>query len=381
MGKPKTPSADDDNPARRVIKKFGGQTALATLLGRRQSTIQHWATTGIIPAKWQGKLVELALSQGFMLSPDEFIGKREPSPAIEPDDFSPASVPLSEDMPKALYRGVLTIGDQDIPVYVLDNGMRVLSQRGAIKSIAGVDTGSAADYWGIAAVKAYLNKELSAAENIVFSIPGNPNPSRGVAAETFIDICQAYVKALRADELPTARQRTIATGCSLFLAACATVGLLALIDEATGYQYDRPEDALQVKLALFLEKEMRDWEKTFPDELWVQFGRLTNWSGAIHSRPKYWGILVNELIYYYLDADVSEWLRTNAPKPKHGQNYHQWLSSQYGLKRLMEHIWMVIGIASTCRSMMELKEKVAEKFGKHYVQVSIPFPLPGTGKN
>jgi len=117
--------------------------------------------------------------------------------------------------------------------------MRLLSQRGAIKSIAGVDTGSAADYWGIPAVNAYLNKNLAAAENIVFSIPGNPRPSRGIGAETFIDICQAYVKALKADELPTARQTRIAVGCSLFLAGCAKVGLLALIDEATGYQYDR----------------------------------------------------------------------------------------------------------------------------------------------
>ncbi len=55
-----------------------------------------------------------------------------------------------------------------------------------------------------------------------------------------------------------------------------------------------------------------------------------------------------ELIYEYLDPDVAEWLRENAPKPKHGQNYHQWLTSQYGLKKLIEHIWKVVGIASTC---------------------------------
>jgi hypothetical protein len=34
---------------------------------------------------------------------------------------------------------------------------------------------------------------------------------------------------------------------------------------------------------------MRKWEKTFPDELWVEFGRLTNWKGAVTKCPKYWG--------------------------------------------------------------------------------------------
>ena len=58
---------------------------------------------------------------------------------------------------------------------------------------------------------------------------------------------------------------------------------------ATGYQYVRAEDALQVQLRAFLAEELRDWEKTFPDELWQEFGRLTGWSGPLHSRPKWWG--------------------------------------------------------------------------------------------
>jgi len=115
---------------------------------------------------------------------------------------------------------------------------------------------------------------------------------------------------------------------------------------------------------LFLAEEMRKWEKTFPDELWVQFGRLTNWKGTLHSRPKYWGNLVMELIYEYLDADVAQWLRVNAPKPLKGQNYHLWMTEQYGLKKLIEHIWKVIGIASTCKNLDELRQKMYELYGK-----------------
>ena len=107
----------------------------------------------------------------------------------------------------------------------------------------------------------------------------------------------------------------MALKAGMFLAACAKVGLDALIDEVTGHQYDRAEDALAIKLKAYLADEMRKWEKTFPDELWIEFGRLTNWHGTVTHRPKYWGKLVMELVYEYLDADVTQWLKENAPKP------------------------------------------------------------------
>lgn len=90
---------------------------------------------------------------------------------------------------------------------------------------------------------------------------------------------------------------------------------------------------------LFLAKEMRKWEATFPEDLWREFGRLTSWRGSIHSRPKYWGRLVMELIYGYLEPSVAEWLRKNkTPRPRKGQAHHQWLNEQYGIRKLMEHI-------------------------------------------
>ena len=130
-----------------------------------------------------------------------------------------------------------------------------------------------------------------------------------------MDICIAFSTALQESNSGkesdlevsrvklTERQKEIAIKANSFLRATAKVGIIALVDEATGYQYDRPMDALQFKLKLFLQEEMRVWEKTFPDELWIQFSRLTNWHGSIHSRPKYWGKLINELVYGYLDKD------------------------------------------------------------------------------
>ena len=61
------------NNAKQIIERFGGQSALAALLGRRQSTVQHWARTGRIPSQWQRQLLELAYQKGVRLEAKDFV--------------------------------------------------------------------------------------------------------------------------------------------------------------------------------------------------------------------------------------------------------------------------------------------------------------------
>jgi len=135
----------------------------------------------------------------------------------------------------------------------------------------------------------------------------------------------------------------------------------ALIDEATGYQHERAEDALQVKLRAFIAEELRAWEKTFPDELWEEFGRLTNWQGSLTSRPKYWGKLVIELIYDTLDPDVARYLREN--RPPVGIHWHRQLTEDTGVRALVSRCYEIVGLAKSCRTMRELRKKVAHHYG------------------
>lgn len=138
--------------------------------------------------------------------------------------------------------------------------------------------------------------------------------------------------------------------------------------------YVRTEDAFQIKLRAFLEKEMRPWEKTFPDELWREFARLTRWQGSVTQRPKYWGKLVMELVYEYLDEDVANWLKNNAPSPQGNQSYHRWLTSQYGLRKLIEHIWMLIGMGRSCQTMRELRDRMAMQHGREPFLLNMYIP-------
>ncbi len=348
-----------DSPAQRVVRLFGGQSALARLIGKNQSTVQHWVSTGAIPAKWHGPLMALARENDIGLRAEDFLPRPEPA---SPDG-------RRIEFPVAKWQGELSLGgNSGLPCFVLDDGRRVISRTAATSALTGLNNqGSLETYIRVEALQGYVPDNLD--ELMIDFIIAEVTHKRvkGFRAEVFIDLCQGYVRALEDGALKTARQKEIATQAAILLSSWAKVGLIALIDEVTGYQYSRAEDALQVKLKLFLEEEMRPWEKTFPDDLWREFGRLTNWKGTIHQRPKYWGHLVNELVYGYLDADVAQWLRENTPEPRHGRNYHQWLTAQYGLKKLIEHIWMLIGMASTCQTLGQLKQMMAERHGRQGV--------------
>lgn len=348
--------------ARRVAKRFGGQTALANALGTHQSTVSYWVKQGRIPAKWHQEILDAAAEHQISLGPGDLVS----AAPVHPDD-------RPEVLPRSGWRGDLRFGDDlVVRAHVLDTGQRVITRTDAVRALAGAKSTNQLEKvikplgprW-----RHRLEDEL-----LEFSQPevdATGTRTKGLSAEAFLDICKAFVESRDNGELATDNEFAIAKSASAFISACATIGLIALIDEATGYQYERATDALQVKLSAFLEEEMREWEKTFPDDLWLEFGRLTNWDEPLRNRPKYWGKLVNELVYELLDPDVAEWLKTNAPAPRRGQNYHQWLSSQYGLKKLLEHIWVLIGVASTCTNLSDLRYHMNQRFGRQPLQLVV----------
>ncbi|QGM97793.1 P63C domain-containing protein [Methylocystis parvus] len=288
-------------------------------------------------------------------------------------------------MPVARWRGNLNIVGMEVPCYVLDNGARVIGRTSATEVLTRVKgLGALEKLLGVKSLEPFINKDLVLVRFVPFRLPeveGLGKAVKGLPADLFIEICQGFVSALQASFDPkspypkmTDRQRQMAIQASMFLSACAKVGLEALIDEATGYQYDRAEDALQVKLRAFIADELRGWEKTFPDELWAEFGRLTGWKGNLHSRPKWWGKLVIEMIYDTLEPPVAEYLRNNKPPP--GIHWHRQLTENLGVRALVSRCYEIIGMAKECRDMRELRDKVARHYGRSVVQFSFSLPMP-----
>lgn len=277
--------------------------------------------------------------------------------------------PLNSSLPFAKWRGKIDLGGDELDVYVLNTESRVISLRSAIRSISKTESGNLGAYIGVSSIKPYVNSDLILGELLDFSIPGTQFTGRGMTTEHFELICRGYVQALYEGAPLTDRQKEIAIKCAVLTAGLTRTGLDALIDEATGYQYERAEDALQVKLRAFIAEELRAWEKTFPDELWEEFGRLTGWATPLQTRPKWWGKLVIELIYDTLDADVAAYLKAN--KPPAGVHWHRQLTENLGVRQLVSRCWEVIGVSKTCDNIHELRQRVAQHYGKKPVQMTM----------
>jgi hypothetical protein len=273
--------------------------------------------------------------------------------------------------PFAKHKGFISLGGKNVECYVLDNGKRVLGLGKTVELIANVETSDLGSYLRANSLKNHIDKNEILSQTIEFNIPGLRQKGRGIGAESFIEVCQAYVKAFEAGDLKTDKQKENAMRCAILLSSCAKVGLISLIDEATGHQYERASDALQVKLMAYINEELRAWEKTFPDDLWEEFGRLTNWKTPLKSRPRWWGKLVTELIYDTLDKDVSNYLKKN--KPKQGIKWHQQLTENVGVRQLVSRCYEVIGIAKTCHNIGELREKVGSLYNREYIQMTMYF--------
>ena len=101
---------------------------------------------------------------------------------------------------------------------------------------------------------------------IRFRAPTGGSVATGYEAEILTDICDAVLAAreagaLRADQLHIARQ------CEILVRGFARVGIIALVDEATGFQRDRTKDALARILEAFVAKELQPWVKNFPERI------------------------------------------------------------------------------------------------------------------
>lgn len=74
-----------------VVARFGGQTALAKLLGVQQSAIAYWVKKGAIPKRWHSKLLELAVAIDVELSAFEI--------AEDDDSRTMATIPKEAPLP------------------------------------------------------------------------------------------------------------------------------------------------------------------------------------------------------------------------------------------------------------------------------------------
>jgi hypothetical protein len=297
----------------------------------------------------------------------EEYGQVSESPGLQIRDVAEV-VTQPDSQPISLFTGELEIGNVRLPCHVLDNGKRVIAQYGVVKVLANRDSGNLMRYLKANNLSKYIDPGHVAEQTIRFRIPGTQYEAIGYEATLLVEICDAYLKA-RDDSALYPSQQKLAQQSEIIMRACAKVGIIALIDEATGYQKVRAQNALRLKLEAFISEDMQEWVRMFPPEFFEELARLENVRYSPRNRPIRWGRYVLAFVYAAVDKDVARELKRRIPNPQHGKNLHQ-LLRDYGREKVNAQLYKVIGVMKTCRDMDEFKQKFAHIFKKEPYQAT-----------
>ena len=277
----------------------------------------------------------------------------------------------------------LRIAGAEIPCFVLEDGTRVLTQSGVLEAMQLPDRGGAegrtrlARFFDGKVISPYVDSDLADSTNqpIRFMTPAG-NMAYGYPAEMLVQLCEAILKA-RDDGLPS-RYFRIALQADIIMRGLAVTGIVALIDEATGYQRFRERDALARIFEQFVSKEIQRWLRRFPPEFYEHLFRLRGVRPAEgQSRPGYFGHLTNDIIYKRLAPNVLDELRrVNPTDPETGKrkaNHHQWLTSGVGINTLNSHIGSVIALMAITKDgeyekFISLLDRVKPRLNGHHAE-------------
>lgn len=284
-----------------------------------------------------------------------------------------------EKLHKATHSGKWVIDEEsnlNVQCYVMDNGERVLSLRASSRAMGLVGAGSTALVRNLNAkwIGPYLSEGLKdwlykASRNELPTCLSDRNRKfTPLEASLFIDICKAYVEALH-DGVLTGAQVVTAQRMFAIMSAFAKVGLVAIIDEVTGYQDERDRTELQKILASYISEELMPWTKRFPDEFYKQMFRLKGWDYKGKAKPQYAGKLTNEYVYKHLPAGVLEELQTKNPKGTSGgrkHKHHQFLTVDTGAKHLDNQLQQTIALMKASESWEEFDRLFRRAMGDNY---------------
>ena len=315
------------------------------------------------------------------LSPKERsdIAKRAAAQRWDTDGL-PNAICSADDTP-------LIIADTRLDAYVLEDGTRVLSEAGLLTAL-GRKRRAASRHPDIpimlqgAGLEPFLTPEIiEKGRPISFSTPHGLR-ANGYRAELLPDVCEIYLKARDANTLAPNQYR-VAHQAEILMRSFAKVGIIALVDEATGYQELRAKNALAEILERFIAKELQPYVRTFPEDYYREMFRLRSlqYPEDTVKRPKYFGKLTNDIVYRRLAPGVLNELKKVTPRNNSGNLKHklfQRLTSNEGYPKLREHLGSVVTIMKLSDSWEEFMSRL-NRLHRRY-GATIPMDLDDDGK-
>jgi len=278
-------------------------------------------------------------------------------------------------LPVAEYVGELNLGEMSFPCAVLSDGSRVLTETNFMEGMGMYRSGALSVrretsetgarvplYLAFKNLQPFVIKHLGDVhehqiryKNLVGQVSG------GIPASIIPKICSVWLDARKAGVLGS-RQLLIAERAETLLRGLAEVGIVALVDEATGFQRDREKDALAKILEAFVARELQPYISTFPADYYEQLFRLRKLPYPPKSnpnfRPQYFGKLTNDIVYKRIAPGLLDEIKKQAAKDERKAHLHRRLTQNVGHPKLREHLASVVTIMKLSKDYQDFMEKL-----------------------
>lgn len=345
------------------------------LAGKSEASMKYKLVEKKTPAALGGEARAIALSPGE---------RKEIARAAALARWSRA-----EGIPRETHIGEIKIGTVTLPCAVLEDGRRILKTMGITRAFGSKKkTANVPAPGGLPQPPAFLATEGvkgSISPELLEKIH-SPAPYRpvnggqigyGYDADVLPAICETILDAKRANRLHK-NQGYLVDSAMLLLRGLARVGIVALVDEATGYQEVRDRQALQAILDRFLRIELAAWAKRFPDEFYRHIFRLKNWQwkGMSVNRPQVVAHYTKDLVYARLAPGILNELEVRTPRAESGHRkakFHQWLTDDVGHPALAQHLHAVIGLMRASKTWDQFLGMINMAFPKRGETLQLPF--------
>jgi hypothetical protein len=284
-------------------------------------------------------------------------------------------------IPRASHEGTMEIGGILLPCAVVE-GRRLISERAVLRAFGlqpsgttfkratvseateGEDAVRLPMFVASASLRPFVDNELITllTQPVRYYAKAGGVARRGLDATLIPRVCDVWLRARDAKALRY-NQNGIAARADALMRGLAHTGIIALVDEATGYQEVRDRQALQAILDRFLSKELAAWTKRFPDEFYNEIFRLRGWQWERKGsrRPVQVANDTINLVYLRMLPDLLKELEERNPKDDRGRRqakHHQFFSVDVGSPALNAHIHAVLTLMRAFDTWEEFKARL-----------------------
>jgi hypothetical protein len=297
------------------------------------------------------------------------------------------------DLPEADFEGDFFVGDKHVSSAVLRDETRVITQATFLRALsrsrspkAGTGVLSTLDelpfFLKAEVLRPFIDEGLKAATKPIFYRTRSGGKGVGYDATLLRRVAEVYVRfgehcRATKGEVPARYQHMVAAAEAL-ITSLADVAIVALVDEATGYQNVRNRVALQQLFDAFLKRELAAWAKRFPDEFYKQIYRLRGWEwrGRQFNPPQVVAHYTNDFVYERLAPGIREELERRMPVSSSGDKkgkLHQLLTDEIGHPALAQHLHAITALMRGARNWDEFLRLIDASFPKRGTNLQLDF--------